>query len=63
MRVSDGRRNRDLDGMVGTVMRMYEASVGRPALHVRLEDGRWQLLWPEEVGALTEEHGAGREGS
>lgn len=57
VRVHSGHRNRDLDGMIGTVMHIYGTSSGRTVLHVRLEDGRWQLLWPEEVEALTEEDG------
>jgi hypothetical protein len=56
VKVRDSHRRPDLNGMVGTVMRTY-ASSGRTALHVRLEDGRWQLFWPPELDELLEMRG------
>lgn len=51
-------RNPDLVGTVGTIARVYR-SPERTAFHVRLEDGRWQLFWPEELEELEEEPGTG----
>jgi hypothetical protein len=34
--------------VMGTVMATY-CSPGRTAVHVRLDDGRWQLLWAEDL--------------
>ena len=48
VRVVDGRRVPHLLDQTGTVEKIYRTP-GRTALHVRLDDGRWQLLWPEEV--------------
>lgn len=53
MRVVDGRRVPHALGLPGTIGRIYRASE-RTALHVRLDDGRWQLLWPREVEPLGE---------
>ena len=53
VRVRDGHRRPDLSGMVGTVMRAYVSS-GRTALHVRPEDGRWQLFWLPELDELPD---------
>ena len=53
VRVVDDHRSPHLSGMAGIVERVYSAS-GRKAVHVRLEDGRWQLLWPEELELLGE---------
>ena len=52
--VVDLRRTPHLVGAEGTVVRTYRAPE-RTALHVRLDDGRWQLLWPEEVELLVED--------
>lgn len=38
----------DLAGQKGTIVRAYNSRT-KTALHVRLDDGRWQLLWPHEV--------------
>ena len=54
VRVADSRRAAHVLGAIGTIMRTYRSSE-RKALHVRLEDGRWQLLWPEEVEVADEE--------
>ncbi len=60
VRVRDGARHPSFEGMSGTVMRTYRSS-DRTALHVRLDDGRWQLLWPHELEDLgREEPGMGR---
>ena len=48
VRVLGGRRVPHLEGMVGTIERIYRSS-GRTAVHVRLADGRWQLFWLEEL--------------
>lgn len=53
-----GRRAPHLSGIVGTIERTYRTSE-RTALHVRLEDGRWQLLWPREVEPEVEPPGEG----
>lgn len=50
----DGRRVPHLLGLLGTIERAYRTSE-RKALHVRLDDGRWQLLWPREVEPLGED--------
>ncbi len=55
VRVADGRRVPHLLGVQGTIERSYNSSSGRTALHVRLDDGRWQLLWPQELEPLREE--------
>lgn len=55
VRVVDGRRVPHLLGVLGTIERTYSSSSGRTALHVRLDDGRWQLLWPQELEPLREE--------
>ena len=49
VRVVECRRTPRLRGEVGTIERTYTSSGRKKALHVRLEDGRWQLLWPQEV--------------
>ena len=54
VRVADDRRVPHLLGVRGTVERVYRSSSGRTALHVRLDDGRRQLLWPEELKPLRE---------
>ncbi len=56
VRVVDGRRNPPLLGAVGTIERTYRSSE-RTALHVRFDDGRWQLLWPQEVEPLRRASG------
>lgn len=53
MRVVDGHRAPHLLGLLGTIERTYKTSE-RTALHVRLDDGRWQLFWPQEVEPLGE---------
>lgn len=50
----DGTRHPSIEGMSGTVMRTHKSS-DRTALHVRLDGGRWQLLWPHELEGLEEE--------
>ncbi len=55
VRVADARRVPHLLGAQGTIERSYNSSSGRTALHVRLDDGRRQLLWPEELEPLREE--------
>ena len=57
VKVSDDHARPDLAGQKGTVMRAYRSSSGKTALHVSLDDGRWQLLWPHEVEQLGEERG------
>lgn len=54
VRVRGGPRHPSLEGMAGTVMRTYRSS-DRTALHVRLDDGRWQLFWPHELEGLGKE--------
>ncbi len=56
VRVADGSRIPRLLGAEGTIERIYMSSE-RTALHVRLDDGRWQLMWPEELEALREDPG------
>lgn len=56
VRVVVDRRTPHLTGEIGTIERTYTSSSGRMALHVRLEDGRWQLLWPQEVRPLAKEN-------
>lgn len=56
VRVVDGHRAPHLLGLLGTIERTYRTSE-RTALHVRLDDGRWQLMWPEELEALREDPG------
>ena len=53
VRVVEGRRVPHLLGIAGTVERSYR-SRERTALHVRFDDGRWQLLWPEELEPLED---------
>lgn len=48
MRVREGHERADLRGRVGTVAKTY-ATHDRVALHVRFDDGLWQLLWPRDV--------------
>lgn len=48
MRVRGGFKKAPLRGRVGTVAKTYRAQ-DRLALHVRFEDGLWQLLWPRDV--------------
>lgn len=57
VRVREGCEKSDLRGRVGTVAKMYGAH-DRVALHVRFEDGLWQLLWPRDVE--QEEEGTAR---
>ncbi len=54
VRVVDGHRAPHLLGMVGTIERSYRSSSRRTALHVHFDDGRWQLMWPEELEPLRE---------
>ncbi len=58
VRVLECGRTPHLSGLVGTVERIYRdrSLEERKAVHVRLDDGRWQLLWPEEFELLGEEH-------
>lgn len=56
-----GHRVPHLLGLLGTIERAYRTSE-REALHVRLEDGRWQLLWPQEVEPLGESSHTATEG-
>lgn len=51
VKISDEHMRPDLAGHEGTVERAYR-STGKTALHVRLDDGRWQLLWPHEIERL-----------
>jgi hypothetical protein len=37
-----------LRGLLGTVMATYQSS-GLHAVHVRLNDGRWQLFWLRDL--------------
>lgn len=37
-----------LRGLVGTVAKTY-GPPERRALHVRFDDGLWQLLWPDDL--------------
>ncbi len=53
--VVDGHRVPHLLGLLGTIGRSYRSSSGRIAVHVRLDDGRWQLMWPQELELLREE--------
>lgn len=53
VRVVEGRRTPRLVGVVGTIERTYRSS-RHTALHVWLDDGRWQLLWPQELEPLRE---------
>jgi hypothetical protein len=63
VRVVDGLRVPHLLGAEGTVERVYKTSE-RTALHVRLDDGRWQLMWPEELEpTVGEQHGGDSDGS
>ncbi len=54
VRVVDGHRAPHLSGLLGTIKATYRSSE-RTAVHVRLEDGRWQLLWPQELELLGED--------
>ena len=47
-RVRGGCEKAPLRGRVGTVAKAYRAQ-DRLALHVRFEDGLWQLLWPRDA--------------
>ena len=59
VRVVDGHSAPHLLGLLGTIERTYRTS-DRTALHVRLDDGRWQLLWPQEVEPVGEDPKTGR---
>lgn len=48
MRVREDHPKPGLRGLVGVVAKTYGAH-DRGALHVRFEDGVWQLLWPRDV--------------
>ena len=48
VQVREGCEKADLRGRVGVVAKTYGAH-GRAALHVRFDDGLWQLLWPRDV--------------
>jgi hypothetical protein len=61
VRVRDGHRAPSLVRTVGTITRVYRSS-GRTALHVRLDDGRWQLFWPQEVEGPEGEPETGQSG-
>jgi hypothetical protein len=54
VRVREDCQKAHLRGLAGTVMAAYHSS-GRHAVHVRLDDGRWQLFW---LGDLEEETAA-----
>jgi hypothetical protein len=51
VRVADGHRSPHLLGLLGAIEQIYRTSE-RTAMHVRLDDGRWQLLWPQELEQL-----------
>ena len=48
VRVRGGCEKAPPRGRVGTVAKAYRAQ-DRLALHVRFEDGLWQLLWPRDA--------------
>ena len=48
VRVREDNQKAHLRGRVGTVMAIYQSS-GRRAVHVRLDDGRWQLFWLRDL--------------
>jgi hypothetical protein len=54
VKVLDHNRRPDLVGETGTIVRIYRSSSRKTGLHVQLDDGRWQLLWPQEVEPLGE---------
>ncbi len=54
VRVRESSAKARLRGMVGTVAKTYGPPEHR-ALHVRFEDGLWQLLWPAELEEETRE--------
>ena len=51
--VSERHGRPDLAGQKGTIMRIYR-SPSKTGLHGRLDDGRWQLLWPHDLEPLRE---------
>jgi hypothetical protein len=60
VKVSERHGRHDLAGQKGTIVRTYR-SPPKTGLHVRLDDGRWQLLWPHDLeplrGDSETEHG------
>ena len=48
VRVREDHPKPGLRGLVGVVAKTYGAH-DRRAVHVRFEDGVWQLLWPRDV--------------
>jgi hypothetical protein len=55
VKVLDHNRRPNLVGETGTIVRIYRSSSQMTGLPVRLDDGRWQLLWPQDVQPLAEE--------
>jgi hypothetical protein len=47
--LSEHHGRSDLAGQTGTIERIYGAPPKKTALHVRFDDGCWQLLWHHEV--------------
>ena len=58
VRVCEGCEKAYLRGRVGTVAKTY-ATHDRVALHVRFQDGLWQLLWPNDVEREDVPYGTG----
>ena len=48
VRVRESSAKAELRGLVGTVAKTY-GPPERRALHVRFDDGLWQLLWPNDL--------------
>lgn len=53
VRILEGARKPQLRGLRGEVMATY-GPPERRAAHVRLDDGRWQLLWLEDLEESAE---------
>jgi hypothetical protein len=49
VRVRDSAEKAHLRGLKGTIMDTYSSPGRRLAVHVCLDDGRWQLLWAEDL--------------
>lgn len=48
VRVRESSAKVELRGLVGTVAKTY-GPPERRALHVRFDDGLWQLFWPDDL--------------
>ena len=55
VRVGEGYRKAELRGALGTVQQIWGDPNYRTALLVRLEDGRYELFWHDELQMDGEE--------